>query len=143
MSDHIIRGMAANNQVRFFAGTTRDIVRLQNLSTTQALWLQPHLEDCSQQEHLWEQCKNESDVLTLQIQCNGPDRRTYRNCRRTFKSQGICQQSKRYPSRKMTRVSWMLPRHLISACFQLSRISVSRSLMSAVHSSYPVRLPRI
>ena len=26
MSDHIIRGMAANNQVRFFAGTTRDIV---------------------------------------------------------------------------------------------------------------------
>ena len=26
MNDHIIRGMAANNQVRFFAGTTRDIV---------------------------------------------------------------------------------------------------------------------
>ena len=24
MSDHIIRGMAANNQVRFFAGTTRE-----------------------------------------------------------------------------------------------------------------------
>ena len=44
---------------------------------------------------------------------------------------------------QMTRVSWMLPRHLISACFQLSRISVSRSLMSVRHSSCPVRLPKI
>ena len=73
MSDHIIRGMAANNQVRFFAGTTRDIVgnrkvypqhkpvataALGRLLTAGAL--------------MGAQCKNESDVLTLQIQCNGP-----------------------------------------------------------------------
>ena len=33
MSDYIIRGMAANNQVRFFAATTRDIVE-----TARSIW---------------------------------------------------------------------------------------------------------
>ena len=73
MSDHIIRGMAANNQVRFFAGTTRDIVEtarsIHNTSPVATAALGRLL---TAGALMGAQCKNESDVLTLQIQCNGP-----------------------------------------------------------------------
>ena len=73
MSDHIIRGMAANNQVRFFAGTTRDIVEtarsIHNTSPVATAALGRLL---SAGALMGAQCQNESDVLTLQIQCNGP-----------------------------------------------------------------------
>ena len=71
MSDHIIRGMAANNQVRFFAGTTRDIVEtarsIHNTSPVATAALGRLL---TAGALMGAQCKNESDVLTLQIQCN-------------------------------------------------------------------------
>lgn len=73
MSDHIIRGMAANNQVRFFAGTTKDIVeearRIHNTSPVATAALGRLL---TAGALMGAQCKNESDVLTLQIQCSGP-----------------------------------------------------------------------
>ncbi len=73
MSDHIIRGMAADNQVRFFAGTTRDLVEtarsIHNTSPVATAALGRLL---TAGVLMGAQCKNDSDVLTLQIQCSGP-----------------------------------------------------------------------
>ena len=73
MSDYIIRGMAADGQVRFFAGTTKEIVEtarsIHNTSpvATAALGLL-----LTAGALMGAACKNDSDLLTLQIQCSGP-----------------------------------------------------------------------
>lgn len=73
MSDYIIRGMAAANQVRFFAGTTKEMVEtarsIHNTSPVATAALGRLL---TAGALMGATCKNDSDLLTLQIQCSGP-----------------------------------------------------------------------
>ena len=73
MNDTIIRGMAANNQVRFFASYTKEVVEtarsLHNTSPVATAALGRLLTAGTMMGSM---CKNDSDVLTLQIQCSGP-----------------------------------------------------------------------
>lgn len=73
MNDTIIRGMAANNQVRFFCGYTKELVEtarsIHNTSPVATAALGRLLTAGALMGNM---CKNESDVLTLQIQCSGP-----------------------------------------------------------------------
>ena len=73
MNDTIIRGMAANNQVRFFCSYTKEMVEtarsIHNTSPVATAALGRLLTAGS---IMGSMCKNESDVLTLQIQCSGP-----------------------------------------------------------------------
>lgn len=73
MSDYIIRGMAADGQVRFFAGTTKEIVEtarsIHNTSPVATAALGRLL---TAGALMGVACKNDSDLLTLQIQCSGP-----------------------------------------------------------------------
>lgn len=73
MSDYIIRGMAADGQVRFFAGTTKEIVEtarsIHNTSPVATAALGRLL---TAGALMGATCKNGSDLLTLQIQCSGP-----------------------------------------------------------------------
>lgn len=73
MNDYIIRGMAADNQVRFFAATTKELVetarQIHNTSPVATAALGRLL---TAGALMGAACKNDTDVLTLQIQCNGP-----------------------------------------------------------------------
>ena len=73
MSDYIIRGMAADGQVRFFAGTTKEIVEtarsIHNTSPVATAALGRLL---TAGALMGAACQNDSDLLTLQIQCSGP-----------------------------------------------------------------------
>ncbi len=73
MSDYIIRGTAASGQVRFFAATTRELVeearRIHGLSRVCTAALGRLLTGGAMMGAM---CKNDTDVLTLQIQCDGP-----------------------------------------------------------------------
>lgn len=73
MKDIIVRGMAANNQVRFFSAYTKEIVetarQIHNTSPVATAALGRLLTAGS---IMGSMCKNDSDVLTLQIQCSGP-----------------------------------------------------------------------
>lgn len=73
MNDHIIRGMAADNQVRFFAASTKNIVEtarsIHNTSPVATAALGRLL---TAGALMGAACKNDSDLLTLQIQCSGP-----------------------------------------------------------------------
>ena len=73
MSDYIIRGMAADGQVRFFAGTTKEIVEtarsIHNTSPVATAALGRLL---TAGALMGAASKNDSDLLTLQIQCSGP-----------------------------------------------------------------------
>lgn len=73
MKDTIIRGMAANNQVRFFASYSKDLVETarvtHNTSPVATAALGRLL---TAGAIMGSMCKNDSDVLTLQIQCSGP-----------------------------------------------------------------------
>ena len=73
MSDYIIRGMAADGQVRFFAGPTKEIVEtarsIHNTSPVATAALGRLL---TAGALMGATCKNDSDLLTLQIQCSGP-----------------------------------------------------------------------
>ena len=73
MSDYSIRGMAADGQVRFFAGTTKEIVEtarsIHNTSPVATAALGRLL---TAGALMGATCKNDSDLLTLQIQCSGP-----------------------------------------------------------------------
>ena len=73
MNDTIIRGMAANNQVRFFASYTKEVVEtarsLHNTSPVATAALGRLLTAGTMMGSMY---KNDSDVLTLQIQCSGP-----------------------------------------------------------------------
>lgn len=73
MSDYLIRGMACNNQVRFFATTTKDTVEKarQAHKTTRVVTaaLGRLLTAGAIMGYMG---KNDSDRVNLQIQCNGP-----------------------------------------------------------------------
>lgn len=73
MNDIIIRGMAANNQVRFFCAYTKEVVEtartIHNTSPVATAALGRLL---TAGNMMGSMCKNASDVLTLQIQCSGP-----------------------------------------------------------------------
>lgn len=73
MKDTILRGMAANNQVRFFSAYTRDVVEsarsTHNTSPVATAALGRLL---TAGAIMGSMCKNNSDILTLQIQCSGP-----------------------------------------------------------------------
>ena len=73
MNDIIISGMAANNQVRFYCAYTKELVEearsLHNTSPVATAALGRLL---TAGTIMGAMCKNETDVLTLQIQCSGP-----------------------------------------------------------------------
>lgn len=73
MSDYIVRAMAANNQVRAFAATTRDVVETartaHNTSPVATAALGRLLTAGSLMGSMM---KNEKDMLTIKIQCDGP-----------------------------------------------------------------------
>lgn len=73
MKDIILRGMAASNQVRFFAAYTKQMVetarQTHNTSPVATAALGRLLTAGS---IMGSMCKNDTDVLTLQIQCSGP-----------------------------------------------------------------------
>lgn len=73
MKDYVIRGMAADNQVRFFAASTRDLVETarqkHNTSPVVTAALGRLLTAGAMMGAM---CKNESDLITIQIQCSGP-----------------------------------------------------------------------
>jgi molecular chaperone Hsp33 len=73
MEDYIIRGTAANNQIRFFAAYTREVVETarqkHNTSPVATAALGRLLTAGAMMGSM---CKNEQDILTLKIQCQGP-----------------------------------------------------------------------
>lgn len=72
MSDYIIRGTAADNQIRFFAAYTKDMVETarekHNTSPVATAALGRLMTAGAMMGSM---CKNDNDVLTLQIQCSG------------------------------------------------------------------------
>lgn len=73
MSDYIIRGTAANDQVRFFAATTRELAEharsIHNTSPVATAALGRLLTAGAMMGSM---SKNETDLTTLQIKCSGP-----------------------------------------------------------------------
>lgn len=73
MSDYIIRGTAANDQVRFFAATTKEMVEtarsIHNTSPVATAALGRLLTAGAMMGCM---SKSESDLTTLQINCSGP-----------------------------------------------------------------------
>ncbi|MBS6560166.1 MAG: Hsp33 family molecular chaperone HslO [Clostridiales bacterium] len=73
MSDYIIRGTAGDNQIRFFASYTKDLVETarqhHNTSPVATAALGRLL---TAGVMMGSMCKNDTDVLTLQIKCSGP-----------------------------------------------------------------------
>ncbi|MBE5942236.1 MAG: Hsp33 family molecular chaperone HslO [Lachnospiraceae bacterium] len=73
MKDTIIRGMAANNQVRFFASYTKELVETaRSIHDTSPVATAALGRLLTAGAMMGSMCKNDSDVLTLQIQCSGP-----------------------------------------------------------------------
>lgn len=73
MTDYIVRGTAADNQIRVFAATTRDLVEharaAHNTSPVATAALGRLLTGGAMMGSMM---KGDTDLLTLQIQCNGP-----------------------------------------------------------------------
>ena len=73
MKDYIVRATAANNQVRAFAATTRDVVetarQAHNTSPVATAALGRLLTAGAMMGVMM---KNEKDILTIQIKCDGP-----------------------------------------------------------------------
>ena len=73
MKDYIVRATAANNQIRAFAATTRDLVEYaraaHNTSPVATAALGRLLTGGALMGTMM---KNEKDVLTIQIKCDGP-----------------------------------------------------------------------
>lgn len=73
MNDILIHGMAANNQVRFFSCYSKELVetarQYHNTSPVATAALGRLLTAGAMMGSM---CKNETDILTLQIQCSGP-----------------------------------------------------------------------
>ena len=73
MKDYIVRGTAANDEVRFFAAYTKGVVeearQRHNTSPVATAALGRLLTAGAMMGSM---CKNDSDILTLQIQCSGP-----------------------------------------------------------------------
>ncbi len=73
MNDILIRGMAADNQVRFFAAYTKELVETaRSIHNTSPVATAAFGRLLSAGAIMGSMCKNDSDVLTLQIQCSGP-----------------------------------------------------------------------
>ncbi|MBQ9156694.1 MAG: Hsp33 family molecular chaperone HslO [Eubacterium sp.] len=73
MNDYIIRGMAADNQVRFFAAYTKDTVetaRQKHDTSPVATAALGRLLTAGGM--MGAMCKNDTDVITIQIKCSGP-----------------------------------------------------------------------
>ena len=73
MKDYIVRGTAADEQVRFFAAYTKDVVeearQRHNTSPVATAALGRLLTAGAMMGSM---CKNEQDMITLQIKCSGP-----------------------------------------------------------------------
>ena len=73
MKDYIVRGTAADDQVRFFAAYTKDVVeearQRHNTSPVATAALGRLLTAGAMMGSM---CKNEQDLITLQIKCSGP-----------------------------------------------------------------------
>ena len=73
MSDYIIRGMAANNQIRFFACTSTEIVEKARITHHTSPVVTNALGRLLTGGVLMgAMCKNDSDTLTIRLQCQGP-----------------------------------------------------------------------
>ncbi len=73
MGDYIIRGTAAQGQVRFFAATTKELVeKARQIHDTSRVATAALGRLLTGGAMMGAMCKNDSDVLTLQIQCDGP-----------------------------------------------------------------------
>lgn len=73
MSDYIIRGMAANNQIRFFACLSTDTVEKARITHHTSPVVTNALGRLLTGAVLMgAMCKNDSDTLTIRIQCQGP-----------------------------------------------------------------------
>lgn len=73
MEDYIIRGMAANRQVRFFAAYSKNLVeeaRKHHDTSPVATAALGRLLTAGAM--MGTMCKNDSDVITIQIKCSGP-----------------------------------------------------------------------
>ena len=73
MSDKIIRGMAANNQLRFFACTSTETVEKARITHRTSPVVTAALGRLLTGGVLMgAMCKNDTDTLTIRIQCQGP-----------------------------------------------------------------------
>ena len=73
MSDYIIRGMAANNQIRFFACNSTDTVEKARITHGTSPVVTNALGRLLTGGVLMgAMCKNDTDTLTIRIQCQGP-----------------------------------------------------------------------
>ena len=73
MEDYIIRGMAAGNQIRFFAATTRNLVeKARQLHGTSPVMTAALGRLLTGGAMMGSMCKNDSDLVTIQIKCDGP-----------------------------------------------------------------------
>ena len=73
MSDYVIRGMAADNQIRFFAAQTADLVEeARRIHDTSPIITAALGRLLSAGAMMGAMCKNETDLVTIQIRCDGP-----------------------------------------------------------------------
>ena len=73
MSDYVIRGMAASGQVRFFAATTRDLTeKARDIHNTSPVATAALGRLLTAGVLMGAGLKNDTDLLTLQIECSGP-----------------------------------------------------------------------
>ena len=73
MSDHIIRGMALNNEVRYFAARTTDLVEYsRSIHDTSPVCTAALGRLLTAGVLMGNMQKNDSDILTLRINCDGP-----------------------------------------------------------------------
>ena len=73
MEDYIIRGMAAGSQIRFFAATTRNLVeKARQLHGTSPVITAALGRLLTGGAMMGSMCKNDSDLVTIQIKCDGP-----------------------------------------------------------------------
>ncbi len=73
MADYIVRGTAANNQIRVFAATTKELVEhARNAHNTSPVATAALGRLMTGGVMMGSMMKGDKDMLTLQIQCNGP-----------------------------------------------------------------------
>ena len=73
MEDYIIRGMAANHQVRFFAAYSKNLVeKARKHHDTSPVATAALGRLLTAGAMMGTMCKNDSDVITIQIKCSGP-----------------------------------------------------------------------
>ncbi len=73
MADHIIRGMAADNQIRFFACDSTDLVeKARIIHGTYPVVTNALGRLLTGGVLMGAMCKNDDDVLTIRLQCQGP-----------------------------------------------------------------------